>query len=82
MTPTPLLPEPLGCDEVAAHVSDYLDGELAPDLAASVAAHLAWCPACARFAGELALTIAALHGLAPAPRVTAGWLAGLGRGGA
>lgn len=81
MPRTLFLPVPISCDAVAAHLSAYLDGELPRALAASVAAHLAWCPACARFAGELALTVAALRRLSPSRRLTAGWLAGLGRGG-
>jgi anti-sigma factor RsiW len=55
--------DPTDCDRVADCLSDYLDGELDPREARTVAAHLAGCRGCARTAAELALTIAALHGL-------------------
>lgn len=52
------------CEDVAAHLSEFLDRELEPVAAADVARHLDRCPGCARLAGELARTIRALHGLA------------------
>ena len=51
------------CDRVADGMSDYLDGELEPGAARTVAAHLSRCAGCARMAAELALTIAALRRL-------------------
>jgi anti-sigma factor RsiW len=54
------------CDRVADRLSDYLDGELDPSVARTIAVHLCRCPGCARNAAELALTIAALHRLSPA----------------
>ncbi len=64
------------CDQVADCMSEFLDGELAPALARTVAVHLSRCPACAALAAELALTVAALHRISPARGVTLGWLAG------
>jgi anti-sigma factor RsiW len=72
-------PEPRSCDEVAARLSDYLDGELEAAQASAVAAHLSWCEECARFAAELALTVTALRHLTPRPGTTIRWLAGLVR---
>ncbi len=40
------------CAECAELLVPYLDGELPPDEAAAVAAHLAVCPACSRAADE------------------------------
>lgn len=37
---------PLRCWDARRHVSEYLDGELTPEAAASVEAHLARCPTC------------------------------------
>jgi anti-sigma factor RsiW len=56
------------CDRVADWLSDYLDGELDPEVARTVAAHLSRCRGCTRMAAELALTIVALHGLQQRPR--------------
>ncbi len=64
------------CDEVADRLSDYVDGELDASVARTIAVHLSRCPACARLAAELALTVAALHRISPARGVTLGWLAG------
>jgi len=69
------------CDEVSDRVSEYLDGELEPAVARTIARHLERCARCARLAAELALTIAALHRLCPASGVTLAWLAGPGRPG-
>ena len=66
MLPAPvLLPS---CDEIAARLSEFLDGELGPIASARVALHLGMCAACARFTSELAATVAALHRM---PRRTA-----------
>ncbi len=51
------------CEEVLARISEYLDAELDPREASRVALHLALCAGCARFASELAATVAALHRL-------------------
>lgn len=37
---------PLRCWDARQHVSDYLDGDIDPDTAAAVEAHLATCPTC------------------------------------
>lgn len=64
-----MIPIPLAltrcCEEVDDLLSEYLDGELGARDAAEVEVHLAICPGCARFAEELAATVAALHRLAP-----------------
>jgi anti-sigma factor RsiW len=54
-----------GCDWVADHLSEYLDGELDASDAEAVAGHLGRCAACARLALELAATIAAIQILGP-----------------
>jgi anti-sigma factor RsiW len=61
-----MLPVPLEvprCEQVADHLSEFLDGELASQPAACVRLHLATCCGCARFAAELAATIEALRAL-------------------
>jgi anti-sigma factor RsiW len=60
-----LTPTGRGCDRVADHLSEYLDGELDASEAEAVADHLRRCAACARLALELAATIAAVHLLGP-----------------
>ncbi len=78
---TPARKSPVTCNQVSAWLSEYLDGDLAPGIARSIAEHLSRCVACRRLAGELALTITALHHLAPDRAVTLGWLGGhAGRG--
>ncbi len=67
-----MIPVPLAlscCEEVGALLSEYLDGDLGPVAYARVEVHLATCPGCARFAEELAATVAALHRLRPAAAV-------------
>lgn len=59
MIPIPLPLSP--CQEVDDLLSEYLDGELEARGVARVEVHLATCPGCARFAEELAATVAALH---------------------
>ena len=71
-----LMTEACGCDAVANRMSEYLDGELEPPVARTIAAHLSRCTACARLAFDLALTIATLRRLSPARRVTFERLAG------
>jgi anti-sigma factor RsiW len=51
----------LTCEEVLARLSDYLDGELAPDALGALEAHLSACEGCARFGGEFRATVAALR---------------------
>ncbi len=53
----------LACDEIPALVSELIDGDLEARQATRVELHLATCPACARFARELAATVAALHAM-------------------
>ncbi|MBS1110705.1 MAG: putative zinc-finger, partial [Anaeromyxobacteraceae bacterium] len=51
------------CQRIADMLSEFLDGELAASERREVTLHLESCPACTRFAAELAATIGALHGL-------------------
>lgn len=49
------------CGEVLARLSEYVDGELAPDQKERVDAHLRGCDVCERFGGEFAAKVAALR---------------------
>lgn len=51
----------LSCPEARALVSDYIDGELAPELARSLEAHLETCPYCPPLYASLVETLAALR---------------------
>jgi anti-sigma factor RsiW len=51
----------LYCHEVLERLSDYLDGDLAPELQAEVVQHLAGCDACERFGGRFSGAIQALR---------------------
>ena len=48
----------ISCGDVLANLSDYLDGELAPDRRAAVAAHVVACSNCARFGGMFTAVVA------------------------
>jgi anti-sigma factor RsiW len=47
----------LACQELVELVTDYLDGALAPDLAASIDAHIADCPGCHSFLDQMRATM-------------------------
>lgn len=51
----------LRCTEVLAHLSDYLDGDASPDLAARIEAHLRGCDACERFGGRFSAAIGGMR---------------------
>ena len=51
----------LTCEEVLALLSDYLDGDLAPERLATVEAHLHACEGCTRFGEQLRATLGALR---------------------
>jgi anti-sigma factor RsiW len=62
----------LSCGDVLALLSDYLDGDLAPEARQQVEAHLRGCQGCARFGGEFRSTVQALRAhLRRAPEVPA-----------
>jgi len=63
----------MNCENVRTQLSAYLDGELAPDEAEAVRAHLAWCPGCAEEYRRLTAVWDALladNGIEPAPDFT------------
>ena len=51
----------LKCSEVLTHLSDYVDGEVEPDLKLAIETHLAGCDLCARFGGAFATVIQGLR---------------------
>lgn len=51
----------LRCGEVLAELSEYLDGQLAPESVEAIQAHLRGCDSCERFGGRFAATIKALR---------------------
>jgi len=51
------------CQQIAEMLSEFLDGELGDADLSAVTLHLEGCADCARFAAELAATVAALHRL-------------------
>ncbi|MCU0656139.1 MAG: zf-HC2 domain-containing protein [Polyangiaceae bacterium] len=56
----------LRCSAVLELLSDYLDGELAPEARAGVEAHVAGCNVCERFGARFAAAVQTLRKL-PAP---------------
>lgn len=62
----------LRCGEVLARLSDYVDGELEPEVRGQIDRHLERCTVCERFGGRFKRTVAALRTrLATAPAVDA-----------
>lgn len=53
----------LSCPTARSMVSDYVDGELAPDLARALEAHLETCPRCPPLYASLVDTLAGLRSL-------------------
>lgn len=51
----------LSCSQVLASLTDYLDGELAPDARAALEAHVRACEHCARFGGVFAAVVRGLR---------------------
>lgn len=60
----------IGCFQVLEVLSDYLDGELEPELKVKVEAHLAGCEQCTRFGGEFGAVVKALRERLGAPSET------------
>ncbi|MCK6551607.1 zf-HC2 domain-containing protein [Myxococcota bacterium] len=50
------------CTAVLAHLSDYLDGEVAEETRRTIDAHLVGCDWCARFGGRFAGVVRDLQG--------------------
>ena len=50
----------LRCRDVLADLSEFLDGNLAPERVTAIQAHLAGCDTCARFGGSVGEIVAAL----------------------
>lgn len=65
----------LSCRQVLAHLSDYVDDDLAEGERSAVEAHLAGCDRCERFGGRFGAVVGALRrGMAtgdPPPELTA-----------
>jgi hypothetical protein len=59
MNPVPL--GGLGCAEVLANLSEFLDGALPAPLAARIREHVAGCRDCERFGGAFATVLAGLR---------------------
>ncbi|MGE0551812.1 MAG: anti-sigma factor [Gemmatimonadales bacterium] len=52
----------LRCREVLTHLSDFLDGELSPELTRQITAHLADCDWCERFGDRMGTVVGRLRG--------------------
>jgi anti-sigma factor RsiW len=65
MTPTinPITRHHERCREVRVQMSDYLDGDLDPQAAATVERHTRWCPNCRRMLTNLGRTLGGLRAL-------------------
>ncbi len=62
---------PMECREIFAQLSEYLDGELPPDLCERMSAHIEECPPCVAFVESLKKAVGLCKGMkaeAPAPR--------------
>lgn len=57
------------CLEVLECLSDYFDGELSPEQARVIEAHVAGCDWCARFGGDFSQAIERLRSDAPTPSI-------------
>jgi anti-sigma factor RsiW len=53
----------LACDAIVELVSDYIDGGLDPDLADGFARHLAECPGCLAYLGQIRAVVERSHAL-------------------
>lgn len=53
----------LWCSEVLEGLSDYLDGELSPEMSAMVEQHLTGCENCKRFGADMASMLNSLASL-------------------
>lgn len=51
------------CREIFARLSEYLDGELPPDVCEQMAAHIGDCPPCVEFVESLKKTVGLCKGM-------------------
>jgi anti-sigma factor RsiW len=56
-------PEEMSCRELVDVITDYLEGNMAPQDRSRFDAHLAECPYCVNYLDQMRATIAALGGL-------------------
>jgi anti-sigma factor (TIGR02949 family) len=63
----------MSCGQVLDRLSDYLDGELAPEDRGRLESHLRGCEGCARFGGELRATVRALKAHLGGERLPSGF---------
>lgn len=56
-------PEEMSCRELVDVITDYLEGNMAPQDRLRFDAHLAECPYCVNYLDQMRTTIAALGGL-------------------
>ncbi|NUP95192.1 MAG: zf-HC2 domain-containing protein [Planctomycetaceae bacterium] len=61
----------IACTQVLAKLSDYFDGELAPEVSAQIEAHVRQCDNCARFGGAFTAIVAGLRKSIEAPSSSA-----------
>ncbi len=57
---------PENCREIFARLSEYLDGELAPEARRELEAHLCDCPPCVEFIESLRRSVGLCHDFEPA----------------
>ena len=65
----------LRCSQVLELLSDYVDGDLTPEVVARVEAHVHACPNCERFGAGFAEMLEALRGAASSGSLPAALLA-------
>ncbi|MDA8069177.1 anti-sigma factor [Conexibacter sp. DBS9H8] len=63
MTINPMARHRARCRETRAQMSDYLDGDLAPEAVRRLERHTSWCPNCGRMLRNLRRTVGGLQAL-------------------
>lgn len=69
----------LSCSQVLESLTEYLDGELAPDARTALEAHVSACDHCARFGGVFAAAVRGLRERLSATSIDPGVGTRLGR---